>query len=67
MKYMYIVYEIVDKCSNADHKAIKMKPVDVKSSTYGNVEHNEKYLKCNVGDHLKIRKYKIICKMLHSK
>ena len=56
MKYMYIVYEIVDKCSNADHKAIKMKPVDVKSSTYSNVEHNEKYLKCNVGGHLKIPK-----------
>ena len=36
-----------------------MKPVDVKSSTYIDfgVENNDKYLKFEVGDHVRISKY----------
>ena len=35
-----------------------MKPIDVKSSTYTNVENNDKDSKFKFGDHVKILKYK---------
>ena len=38
---------IVNKCNNTYHTTIKVKPIDVKSSTYiyFSVENNEKYQK----------------------
>ena len=50
----------ISKCSNAYHSTIKMKPIDVKSSTYidFNKENNKKDPKLKVGDHVRITKYK---------
>ena len=51
--------DIVNKYNNTYHSTIKMKPVDVKSSTY--IDFNKKSSKedseYKVGDHLKISKY----------
>ena len=35
-KYVYIntLADIFNECNNTDHSKIKMKPVDIKSSTY---------------------------------
>ena len=51
--------EIVDKYNNIHLRIIKML-LDVKSGTYieYGVEHNDKDPKYNVGDHVKISKYK---------
>ena len=58
---MYInkLDNIVDEFNNAYNRTIKMKPVDVKSSTYidFNVENNDKDLKFEVGNHVRISKY----------
>ena len=45
---------------NTYHSTIKMKPVDLKSSTYidSSKETNDKNLKCKVGENLRISKYK---------
>ena len=53
--------DIVDKYNNT-YKIIKMKPIDVKDNTYidFNKETNDKDPKFNVGDHLRISKYKNI-------
>ena len=32
-RYTYDLVDIVNKCNNTYHSAIKMKPVDIKSST----------------------------------
>ena len=52
--------KIVDEYNNTFHKAIKMKPVDVKDNTYINFvkEINDKDPKLKVGDHVRISKYK---------
>ena len=48
---------IVDKYNNIYYNAIKMKPVDVKSSTY--IDFGIEYKPKNkVGDHVKTSKYK---------
>ena len=54
--------DIVNKCNNAYHNTIKMKPVDVKSNTYidFNKETNIKDPKFNIGDIIRISKYKNI-------
>ena len=54
--------DIVNKYNNAYHNTIKMKPVDVKSSTcIGFVKkNNKKDPKFNVGDHVRISKHKNI-------
>ena len=53
--------DIVDEYNNT-YKIIKMKPIDVKDNTYidFNKETNDKDPKFNVGDHLRISKYKNI-------
>ena len=55
---MYIdkLDDIVDECNNTYHKAIKMKPVDVKSGNYieYNVNSNNKDPKFQVGDKVRI-------------
>ena len=53
---------IFNKYNNTYHSIIKMKSVDVKSSTYidFNKENNKKDPKFEVGDHVKLSKYKNI-------
>ena len=53
--------DIVDEYNNTYHKAIKMKPVDVKDNRYIDFlkKINDKDPKFKVGDHVKISKYKI--------
>lgn len=47
-----------DMLNNTQHKAIKMKPIDVKPSTYGNfeVENYEEDPKFKLGDNLRMSK-----------
>ena len=54
------VNDIVNKYNNTYPTTIKMKPVNVKSSTYIDfgIENNVKDPKFRVGDHLRISKYK---------
>ena len=63
-KQLYIdkLGDIVNKFSNAYHRTIKMKPVDVKSNTYSQFskENNEENSKFEVGDHVRIPKHKNI-------
>ena len=52
--------DIVNKYNNTYHSRIKMKPVDVKSSTYfdSSKEINYKNPKFKIGDIVRISKYK---------
>ena len=54
--------DIVNEYNNTYHRAIKMKPVDVKHMTYiDSMElHSIKDPKFKVGDHVRISKYKNI-------
>ena len=54
--------DIVNKCNNTYYRTIRMKPINVKSSTYidSDVENDPKDLKIKVGDHVEIPKYKNI-------
>ena len=69
---MYIdsLADIVNKCNNACHSTIKMKPVDVRPRTYigFNEENYKEDPKFKVGNRLRISKYKkSFFKRLHSK
>ena len=61
---MYIdkLDDIVNKYSNTYHSTIKMKPVDVKSSTYidSSKEINNEDPKFNIGDTVGMSRYKNI-------
>ena len=63
-KNMYIdkLDDIVDKYKNIYHTTIKMKPVDVKSSTYidSSKKINDKNPKFKIGDIVRISKFKNI-------
>ena len=63
-KHVYIgeLNDIVNKYNNIYHSTIKMKPVDVKSSTYisSSKEINDKDAKFKIGDIVRISKYKNI-------
>ena len=65
-KFLYRYYidklDIVNAYNNTYHRAIKMKPVDVKDNTYidSNTEVNDKDPKFKVGDHVRFSKYKNI-------
>ena len=52
--------DIVNEYNNTYHRTIKMKPIDVKDSTYINIdkEVNDNDPKFKVGDHVRISKYK---------
>ena len=54
--------DIVNEYNNTYHSNIKMKPVDVKSSTYIDFdkENNDKDPEFKVGYHVRISKYKTI-------
>ena len=60
--YFDFLDDIADKYNNTYHRTIKMKPIDVKSDSYAeyNVDSNEKDPKFQVGDHVRISKYKNI-------
>ena len=60
--YIDKVDNIVGDYNNTYHRTIKMKPVDVKDSTYIDFkkEVNDKDPKFKVGDHVRISKYKNI-------
>ena len=53
---------IINKYNNTYHSTTKIKPVDVKSSTYidSGIENNYKNPKFKVGDHVRISKYKYV-------
>ena len=63
-KHVYIgeLNDIVNKYNNIYHSTIKMKPVNVKSSTYisSSKEINDKDAKFKIGDIVRISKYKNI-------
>ena len=54
--------DVVDKYNNTYHKTINKKPIDVKSNSYAkcNVDSNAKDSKFEIGDFLRITKYKNI-------
>ena len=54
--------DIVNEYNNTYHRTIKIKPIDVKNTTYINIgkEVNDKNPKFKVGDHIRISKYKNI-------
>ena len=60
--YIEKLDDIVSEYNNTYHTKIKMKLVDVKDNTYiaFNKEVNDKDPKFNVGDHVRISKYKNI-------
>ena len=60
--YFNVLDDIVHEYNNTYHKAIKMKPVDVKNDSFAeyNEEFNEKDPKFKVGDHVRISNYKNI-------
>ena len=71
LKHVYIgkLDNIINKYNNSCHSTIKLKPVDVKSSTYidFNKVNNEKDPKFEVGHHVrKIKIQKHFFKKLHS-
>ena len=63
-KIVYIdkLDDIVNEYNNTYHKTIKMKPADVKDNTFIDSikEVNDKDRKFQVGDHVRISKYKNI-------
>ena len=63
-KHVYIdkLDDIVNKYNNTYLRTIKMKPVDVKSSTYidSSKEVNDKDPKCKISDIVRISKHKNI-------
>ena len=60
--YFDVLNYIVDKYDNAYHRSIKMKPINVKSNSYAeyNIDSKKKRPKFQVGNHVKISKYKNI-------
>ena len=60
--YIDKLYDIVDEYNNTYHRAIKIKPIDVKDNTYIDFgkEVNNKDPKFKVGDHIRISKCKDI-------
>ena len=60
--YIGKLYGIIYKYSNTYHSAIKIKPFDLKSSTYidSNKENSKERPKFKVHDYVRISKYKTI-------
>ena len=60
--YINKLDDIVNEYNNTYHRAIKMKPVDIKDNTYIDFEKevNDKDPKFKVGDHVRISKSKNI-------
>ena len=59
--YYDVLDDVVNKYNNTKHSTIKMKPIDVKNNKRVYIhEHNEKDSKVNVGDRVRISRYKNI-------
>ena len=60
--YVDVLDDIVDDYNNTYHRTTKMKPIDVKSSSYAeyNVDFNKNDIKFKVGDNVRISKYKVL-------
>ena len=59
--YFDVLTVIVDNYNNTYPRTIKTKPIEVKADSYSKyVDSNEKYRKFQVGDHIRISKYKNI-------
>ena len=60
--YFDVLDNIVNKYNNTVHRTIKMKPIDVTSDSYDEYSQDSNVTKpkFNVGDHVKISKYKNI-------
>ena len=58
--YFDVLDDIVDDCNNTYYTTIKMKPINVKSDCYAeyNVDSKEEDPKFQVGDHVRISKYR---------
>ena len=58
--YFNVLDDIVNEYNNTVHRAIKMKPIDVKDNIYVDSEKevNDKDPKFKAGDHVRISKYK---------
>ena len=57
--YFNVLDNVVDEYNNKYHRAIKMKPIDVKSDSFAecNEESNEKDPKFKIGVYVRISKY----------
>ena len=59
--YYDVLDDIVNKYNNTKHSTIKMEPIDVKNNKRVYIdEHNEKSARFNVGDRVRISKFKNI-------
>ena len=60
--YFDVLDDIVNKYNNTVHRTIKMKPIDLTEDSYAeyNEDSNKKDPKFNIGDHVRISKYKNI-------
>ena len=60
--YFNVLNDIADEYNNTCHKTIKVKPIDAKSNSFTkyNEESNDKDPKFQVGDHVRISRYKNI-------
>ena len=58
--YLDVLDDIVDKNNNIYHNTIKMKPTDVKSSSYAEYNVDSKDAKFKISNHVRISKYKNI-------
>ena len=60
--YFDVLDDIVNEYNSTYHRTIKMKPVDVKDNAYINFdkEVNSKHTKFEIGDRVRISKYKSI-------
>ena len=58
--YCDMLDDIVNKYNNTSHNTIEMKPIDVKSNSYAeyNVDSNAKDPKFEIGNCVRISKYK---------
>ena len=54
--YLHKLDDILDIYNNTYHSTFKMKPIDIKLSTYIDhvVENSDQDPKCRVGDHVRI-------------
>ena len=60
--YFDALNDVVNKYNNTIHRTIKMKPIDVTDDSFAeyNEQSNKRNPKFNVGDHVRISKYKNI-------
>ena len=62
------LYDIAYEYNDTYHRAIKMKPVNVKENTYidSSINFHDQDPKFKISDHVRISKYKNICNIGHT-